>query len=88
MMRRAKKKAGVEFRIEDLKEDILREARLLKIDNAMAEMIAENVVQKTVKWVEKRVTFTQNDLYKHVATIIQQYSDDLAYVYQNRGKII
>ena len=86
--RKQKAKKSVEFSIDDLKKDILQEAKSLKIDAKTAEIIAENVMAKTEKWVEKRVTFTQNDLHQYVAKAVQKYSDDLSYVYQNRDKII
>lgn len=76
------------FSIEDLKKDILHEAKLLKISETVAQMIAGRVAEKVEKWIEKRAAVTNDDLNRQLAKELQKYNADLAYVYQNRGKII
>lgn len=76
------------FSIEDLKKDILHEAKLLKISETVAQTIAGRVAEKVEKWMEKRAAVTNDDLNRQLAKELQKYNADLAYVYQNRGKII
>lgn len=76
------------FSIEDLKKDILHEAKLLKVSDAVAETIASRAVEKVEKWIEKRSAVTSDDLNRQIAKELQKYNADLAYVYQIRGKII
>lgn len=88
LKRKRKPVQEVEFNIDELKKDILQETKSLKINAKSAEVMAEKIVEKTAKWAEKRVTFTQGDLHKRIAEEAKKYSEDLAYVYQNRDKII
>lgn len=78
----------MKFSKKGLKEDILKEGMILRMHSGAVESIADRVVEKTAKWVEKRSTITKTDLDQKVAKELEQYSRDLAYVYQNRGKII
>mgnify|MGYP001079007234 CR=1 FL=1 len=76
------------FSIEDLRKDILHEAKLLKISETVAETIADRAIGKVGKWAEKRAAVTSDDLNRQIAKELEKYNADLAYVYQNRGKII
>lgn len=71
-----------------LKMDIIHEAKVLGIAESTAEMFSEQVVERVAQWVEKRMAITSDDLNRQLATELKKYSSDLAYVYQNRGKII
>ena len=71
-----------------LKCDILRDAKVLGMAESTAEIIADKVVAATTKWTEKRAAVTVEDIHRRVAIEVERYSADLAYVYQNRGKII
>lgn len=85
---RKQSSAAVAFSEEKLKLEILAEAKALKIATSTAELIAEKVVKDVAKWVAKRVTVTADDINRRVALEMAKYNADLAYVYQNRGKII
>lgn len=76
------------FSVEDLKQDILREAKKLKISETVAQTVADRTIEKVGKWIEKRAAVTNDDLNRQIAKELQKYNADLAYVYQNRGKII
>lgn len=80
--------AKFEFSKDKLKEDILLEAKKLHVDVGTAEAVAEKVATNVAKWVEKRTTVTMDDINRRVGVEIAKYNMDLAYVYQNRGKII
>lgn len=71
-----------------LKEDILREAQIVSVPSGMAEMIAERTVREVEDWAMRRKFMTQSDLERKVSSELAKYHADLAYVYQNRGKII
>ncbi len=78
----------IKFSKKKLKEEIIREARVLNIHVGAAEMMADKVVEKVAKWAEGRAAITQEDLNVVTAREIGKYHADLAYVYKNRGKII
>ncbi len=77
-----------EFSVEDLRKDILREAKILNISEPVAKTVAERVAGQLEKWTEKRAAVTEEDLNRQIAKELKKYNTDLAYVYQNRGKII
>ena len=53
-----------------------------------AEVVAEKVAGQVVRWAGRRSAVTQADLNRQIAKEMQKYSPDLAYVFQNRDKII
>ena len=71
-----------------LEAEILHEAEILNIAKETAQVIATRVSKEVTEWLSKRSAVTEDDLNRYVASKIQQYNADLAYVYQNRGKII
>ncbi len=86
--RRNPKTSSWQFDEQELKNDIIREAKALGVPVGTAEVIAEKVAKLVAKWVNQRVTVTVDDINRRVALEIAKYQTDLAYVYQNRGKII
>lgn len=72
----------------ELKAELLREARVLGVPAGAAKEIAIRVSRQVSSWVEKRPAVTVADIDRRVALEMEKYSPDLAYVYQNRGKII
>lgn len=77
-----------EFSAESLKKEILKETRLLKISDTVAETIAERVTAQVEKWISRRTAVTVDDLNQQIAKELEKYDADLSYVYRNRGKII
>lgn len=71
-----------------LEAEILHEAEILGIAKETAQVIATRVSNQVTEWLGKRSAVTEDDLNRYAASKIQQYNADLAYVYQNRGKII
>ncbi|MBQ6127953.1 hypothetical protein IJI69_04720 [Candidatus Saccharibacteria bacterium] len=69
-------------------KDILLEAKVLGIASGSAKVFAEKVAEKVAKWAERRESVTEDDINTQIAKEINRYSKDLAFVYQNRGKII
>lgn len=68
--------------------EIKYEAKALHIPDKTADFIAERVSEAVMRWVEKRISVTKDDLDRKVTKVLEKYDRDLAYVYQNRGKII
>ena len=66
----------------------MREAKALRMPAGAAEVIASKVAEQVSKWAAKRPAVTVDDIYRRIAVEAEKYSADLAYVYQNRGKII
>lgn len=77
-----------EFDKASLQAELLREAQTLKIPAGAAEIIAVRVAERVEKWAMQRPAVTLNDINHRVASEVEKYSRDLAYVYQNRDKII
>lgn len=77
-----------ELSVDGLKKEILREAKVVKLPMGTAEVVAEKIAEQTLAWAKKRPAVTTEDLNRQIAKNAKKYSEDLAYVYQNRGKII
>lgn len=71
-----------------LAKDIQSEAKAVKISDEVAEVITAKIVAAVTKWATKRPAITEADLNQRIAKEAEKYSANLAYVYQNRGKII
>lgn len=76
------------FDLAKLEAELLKEAKVVKIPAGTAKTVAKKVAEQVEKWVKKRPAVTLDDINRRVALEAAKYSDDLAYVYQNRGKII
>ena len=85
---RRKKVEQFDFNEKNLRDDILKNAVAIGIPEGTAKAIAEKVATKTADWATTRAVITADDLSRRVAQEAEKYSADLAYVYQNRGKII
>ncbi len=73
---------------EKIRDDILREARVLKIQIGTAEIIADKVSEKVFGWSKKRSIITVDDLNHQIAKEVAKFNKDLAYLFESRGKII
>ena len=76
------------FNENELKSDILKEAKILGIPAGSAEAIATKVSEKVTKWASKRSFITDTELNHKIVTELTKFHADLAYVFENRGKII
>lgn len=88
MRMKRKKVEQISFSEKGLRDDVLESAVAIGIPEGTAGAIAEKVAARTAVWVATRAVITSDDLYRRVAQEAEKYSADLAYVYQNRGKII
>ena len=69
-------------------ESIKREAKVLGMHSGTAEIIADKVTEKIMKWSEKRSMITEEDLNARLAKELKKYNEDLAYLFESKGKII
>ena len=69
-------------------EDIKREATVLGIHPGTAEIIADKVTEKVILWSKKRSMITEDDLNQKLAKEIKKFNEDLAYLFESKGKII
>lgn len=88
MRRNKKTSAPATFDRMVLAKQIQQEAKAVGLSSQTAEMVVKKIAWKVEEWVEDKTVITENDLNQRIAREAEQYSADLAYVYENRGKII
>ena len=71
-----------------LNRDLKTEARALGIPVGAANIFVEKTVSATRNKLKKKKIITKRDLERTVVAELKKYNADLAYVYQNRDKII
>ncbi|MBP5674923.1 hypothetical protein J6W91_01170 [Candidatus Saccharibacteria bacterium] len=69
-------------------EEIKREAKVLGLHPGTAEIIADKVTEKIMTWSKKRAMITEDDLNQKLAKEIKKFNEDLAYLFESKGKII
>jgi len=82
------KNSKVVFDKKALKVQIMQEAKAVGLSKMTAEMVTEKIILSIEKWVADKPIITEDDLNREIARAARRYSKDLAYVYENRGKII
>lgn len=76
---------------KSIAEDIIKEAKILKLPLAPSKEIANLVSVKIMAEVEKKSQkspVTKDRLNAIIAKELKPFNRDLSFVYQNRGKII
>lgn len=76
------------FTPEAIASELRQEAQSLGLPEDVADLMVERVVAKVAQWLDGRPAVTEADLNRKLALELQKYNVDLAYVYQNRDKII
>ncbi|MCL1839759.1 hypothetical protein FWF89_02025 [Candidatus Saccharibacteria bacterium] len=71
-----------------LKQQILTDAKSLKIAEHWAETMADKTVKYVDDWIKDRGTVTEADINRVVHNQLKELNADLAYIYKNRGKIL
>jgi hypothetical protein len=61
---------------------------VLGIHPGTAEIIADKVTEKVILWSKKRSMITEDDLNQKLAKEIKKFNEDLAYLFESKGKII
>ena len=67
---------------------IKQEAKVLGLHAGNIEIIADKVTEKIMNWSKKRSMITEEDLNMRIAKEIKPFNEDLAFLFENRGKII
>ena len=83
-----KKETKWELSEKRIKDDIKREAKVIRIPAGTAKIIADNVAGKILTWAKKRTIITENDLNERIAKEIRKYNEDLAYLFETKDKVI
>lgn len=78
----------VGFNEQEVRQDLLRSMKALRVPEGVAETWARKIISEVKPEVKERALLTDEQLNGYLATAAKKYSADLAYVYQNRGKII
>ncbi len=76
------------FSADDLRHDLLAEARALRVHSGFAEIIAEKTIKVVEKYLKTHPVVTKKDIETLVYNELKKYHKDLAYIYHNRDKII
>lgn len=71
-----------------IREDILAEAKTLRIHSGFAEQIADRTLVRVEKYLLSHPVVTKIDIERIVYEELKKYNKDLAYIYHNRDKII
>ena len=85
---RKKKEKPVVFDEKELQKELMHSARAVGMSAGAVEVVVEKVAQKVGARVRKRAAVTVEDINRYVSEEAEKYNKDLAYVYENRGKII
>lgn len=78
----------MEYNEKDLKKLLKTDAKALSIPSGAAEIFIERTLKSVEKSLKSKDLITESDLTRLVVRELKKYHADLAYVYQNRGKII
>lgn len=88
MRKKSGKAQAIVFNEKGLQKELLHSARAVGVSMEVAETISIKVARKVGERLVKRAAVTTEDLNRFIAEEAEKYSQDLAYVYKNRGKII
>lgn len=76
------------FSPDSLVSELRADGRSLNLPENSVEPIIEKVLRAVLTWMENRDIITKSDLKRTVGLELEKYSKDLAFVYENREKII
>lgn len=76
------------FDEQALYKDLVHSAKAVGVSATAAEVMAAAIAKQVAQRLVKRAAITDEDLNRFVAAAAEKYNKDLAYFYQNRGKII
>ena len=71
-----------------LKRELMVDARAVGIPSGAAEDFVDRSIAAAINTLSNKSLITEQDLKRAVAKELKKYHPDLAYVYQNRDKII
>ena len=71
-----------------IKKELGVDAKALGIPSGAANIFIEKTIDQALKSLKTRKIITEQDLKRAIVKELKKYHADLAYVYQNRDKII
>ena len=74
--------------LKKIKKELKIDAASLDIPVGAAEIFIEKALKDASRQLKTKKIITENDLERTIAKELKKYHKDLAYVYQNRDKII
>ena len=77
-----------ELNQDEIKKDLIVDARGVGIPEGSAEIFAERSVKSAIKSLSNKSIITESDLHRAILKELKKYNHDLAYVYENRDKIV
>ncbi len=77
-----------EFNEKNIRKDLKIDAHALGIPSGTAETYIEHVMKNLQKTLKTKKIITEKDLNRYLVKELKKYHADLAYVYENRDKII
>ena len=76
------------FNQESLKKELEIDAKAVGIASGAAELFIKKTIDSVKKSLTTKHIITEGDLKRLVIKELKKYNKDLAYVYENRDKII
>lgn len=76
------------FSKEKVIQEIQQESKVLNLHTGAVNMIAEEVAKKIQNWVQDKPTITQADLDRRIVEEVKKYNKDLAFILNERTKLI
>ena len=77
-----------DFDENEIKKDLKIDAHAVGIPEGAAEVFIERTMKDAKKALKNRSIITEKDLNRVILKELKKYHADLAYVYENRDKII
>ena len=77
-----------EFDEKTLTRTLKIDARAIGIPSGAAESFINHTLKDAKKAIKAKPNFTEKELTRIIVTELKKYNKDLAYVYENRDKII
>ena len=77
-----------DFDPTEIEKELKIDARALGIPEGAAEIFIKRTIKGALKSLNSKSIITEADLDRAIAKELKKYNDDLAYVYENRDKII
>ena len=76
------------FDAKKIEKELRIDAKAVSIPSGAAEVFIKKTLESVKKQLKNKTIITNKDLERIITTELKKYNADLAYIYQNRDKII
>ncbi|MBR3253294.1 hypothetical protein IKF85_01070 [Candidatus Saccharibacteria bacterium] len=76
------------FDAKKIEKELRIDAKAVSIPSGAAEVFIEKTLESVKKQLKNKTIITNKDLERIITKELKKYNADLAYIYQNRDKII